>query len=37
MLKGKDVTISAQTPKREEAFNSKLSTKGFEAAYAKIR
>ena len=37
MVKGKDVTISAQTPKREEAFNLRLSTKGFEAAYAKIR
>ena len=37
MVKGRDVTISAQTPKREEAFNLRLSTKGFEAAYAKIR
>ena len=37
MMKGKDVTISAQTPKREEAFNLRLSTKGFEAAYAKIK
>ena len=37
MLKGKELTISAQTPKREEAFNLRLSTKGFEAAYAKIK
>ena len=37
MVKGRDVTISAQTPTREEAFNLRLSTKGFEAAYAKIR
>ena len=37
MVKGEDLTISAQTPKREEAFNLRLSTKGFEAAYAKIR
>jgi invasion protein IalB len=37
MLKGKDLTISAQTPEKGEAFNLRLSTKSFEAAYAKIK
>ena len=37
MLKGQDLTISAQTPKKELAFTLKVTTNGFEAAYAKIK